>query len=96
LSVGASAPLRPETKGQAVACPDRTRAIPCKVQQSSKWGAMSCPLRARSDSNSGYLTVTRGQPPCELTCGYEAYESGAYVLLSNESSSLPHLVPSYS
>ena len=25
-------PLRPETKGQAGACPDRTRAIPCKVR----------------------------------------------------------------
>ena len=24
--------LRPETKGQARACPDRTRTIPCKVQ----------------------------------------------------------------
>ena len=23
---------RPETKGQAGACPDRTRAIPCKVR----------------------------------------------------------------
>jgi hypothetical protein len=28
LSVGASAPLRSETKGQAGACPDRTWAIP--------------------------------------------------------------------
>ena len=27
--------LRPETKGHAAACPDRTQAIPCKVQQSS-------------------------------------------------------------
>ena len=26
--------LRPETKGQAAACPDRTQAIPCKVQGS--------------------------------------------------------------
>jgi hypothetical protein len=25
-------PFRPETKGQAEACPDRTRAIPGKVQ----------------------------------------------------------------
>jgi hypothetical protein len=24
--------LRPETKGQAGACPDQTRAIPCKVR----------------------------------------------------------------
>src|SRR5689334_8570566 len=24
--------LRPETKGQAAACPDRTQAIPCKLQ----------------------------------------------------------------
>jgi hypothetical protein len=24
--------LRSETKGQAAACPDRTQAIPCKVQ----------------------------------------------------------------
>ncbi len=24
--------VRPETKGQAGACPDRTRVIPCKVQ----------------------------------------------------------------
>jgi hypothetical protein len=31
LSVGASAPLRPKTKGQARACPGRTRAIPCTV-----------------------------------------------------------------
>jgi Transposase, Mutator family len=30
LSVGA--PLRPETKGQARAYPDRTRAIPCNVR----------------------------------------------------------------
>ena len=27
-------PLRPETQGQAAACPDRTRAIPCQVQPS--------------------------------------------------------------
>ena len=26
-------PLRPETKGQAGACPDRTRAIPCTVRE---------------------------------------------------------------
>jgi hypothetical protein len=31
LSVGASTPLRSETKGQVGACPDRTRAIPCKL-----------------------------------------------------------------
>ena len=24
--------LRPETKGQAAACPDRTQAIPCKLR----------------------------------------------------------------
>jgi len=32
LSGGASAPLRSETKGQAEGCPDRTRAIPCKLR----------------------------------------------------------------
>jgi len=32
LSGGASAPLRPGTKGQAGACPDPTRAIPCTVR----------------------------------------------------------------
>ena len=32
-------PLRSETKGQAGACPDRTRAIPCKVQAVTKGGA---------------------------------------------------------
>src|SRR5690349_9195453 len=61
LSVGASAPPPAETKGQAVACPDRTRAIPCKVQQSSNRRATSCPLCARSDSNPGYLTDAEGQ-----------------------------------
>ena len=30
LDRGASAPLRSATEGQARACPDRTRAIPCK------------------------------------------------------------------
>jgi len=33
LDRGASAPPPVRNKGQAGACPDRTRAIPCKVQQ---------------------------------------------------------------
>ncbi len=41
--------------------PDRTRAIPCTVQQSFSRGAMSCPLRTRSDGDPGYLTDTEGQ-----------------------------------
>src|SRR6476646_9052406 len=59
-------PLRSATKGQAEACPDRTQAIPCKVQHSSSRGAMPCPLRARSDSDPGYLTVTEGQPAARI------------------------------
>ena len=35
-------PLRSETKGQAAACPDRTQAIPCKVQESVTRRRMSC------------------------------------------------------
>jgi hypothetical protein len=34
--MGALHPLRPETKGQAAACPDRTRAIACKVRDQSR------------------------------------------------------------
>jgi len=34
LSGGVSAPLRSETKSQAGACPDRTRAIPCTLRVS--------------------------------------------------------------
>jgi len=47
LSAGASAPLRPETKGQATACPDRTQAIPCKLRAATT-RSRTCPLRARS------------------------------------------------
>ena len=46
---------------------------------------MPCPLRARSDSDSGYLTVTEGQLTTTLTCGRAAYDIGAHVLLSNRS-----------
>jgi hypothetical protein len=31
MSLDVVAPLRPETRGQAAACPNRTRAIPYKV-----------------------------------------------------------------
>jgi hypothetical protein len=80
LSAGASAPLRLETKGQVAACPDRTRAIPCKVPQSSCLTA--CPLRARSDSmtavdqagnrvaryrKSTTRDLPRERPPVEIT-----------------------------
>ena len=44
--------LRPEDKGQAGACPDRARAIPCKVQV----GLLSDGRRrvdSNRDSNSG-------------------------------------------
>jgi hypothetical protein len=61
--------LRPETKGQAAACPDRTQAIPCKVQQSSSEDRSRAPLRARSTGQPGYLTVTKDNLLPELTCG---------------------------
>ena len=45
LSVGASAPLRSETKGQVEGCPDGTRAIPCKLQHTDR--TLSIDLRVR-------------------------------------------------
>ena len=68
LSVGASAPPRSETKGQAVACPDRTRAIPCKVQQSSsedRCRARCVPDRTVERGHSRSLTETK---PHRMTC----------------------------
>jgi len=61
-------PLRSETKGQAGACPDRTQAIPCKVQQSSsedRCRARCVPDRTVERGNSRSLTETR---PQRLTC----------------------------
>jgi hypothetical protein len=66
-----------ETKGQAGACPDRTRAIPCTVQAvtgcqlATGTARTACPLRARSAGQSRVLTVTPGQPgmPVDLRTG---------------------------
>jgi hypothetical protein len=51
--------LRPEAKGQAGACPDRTRAIPCKVQP--------CNWRAISQGDRRSVTVTPDQSSCLLS-----------------------------
>jgi hypothetical protein len=45
--------LRPETKGQAGACPDRTRAIPCNVRAGHGAAPMTRNIR-------GVITATRG------------------------------------
>ena len=61
-------PLRSATKGQAGACPDRTQAIPCKVQQSSsedRCRARCVPDRTVERGHSRSLTETR---PHRLTC----------------------------
>src|SRR5260370_29894405 len=61
-------PLRSATKGQAGACPDRTQAIPCKVQQSSsedRCRARCVPDRTVERGHSPSLTETR---PHRLTC----------------------------
>ena len=66
-------------QGQAGACLDRTRAIPCKVQQSSpedRRRARCVPDRTVIPDTS---RTPRDKPPPELTCGYEAYGSGAHV-----------------
>jgi len=69
--------LRPEDKGQAGACPDRTRAIPYTVravtgcQSSCVRPQTTCPLRARSAGQRQELTVNAGQPdtPAHLRTG---------------------------
>ena len=50
--------LRPETKGQAGACPDRTRAIPCTVRAVTG----HIPLTA-ADSNGDSNSSDHRQPP---------------------------------
>ena len=54
--------LRPETKGQAAACPDRTQAIPCKAQQSSsedRSRARCVPDRRATRVSHGHKRTTR-------------------------------------
>ena len=82
-------PLRPETKDQAAARPDRTRAIPCKVQQSSN--REQCRTRSVPDQTAIPCNPRslRDKPPSKLTCGYEAYDSGAYVLPGSRSHQRP-------
>src|SRR6185437_7729129 len=78
-------PLRPETKGQAGACPDQTRAIPCKVQQSSSEDRRRARCVPDRTVIPGTSRTLRDKPPPELTCGYEACGSCAHVLLSSRS-----------
>ena len=45
-------PLRAESKGQAGACPDRTRAIPCKMRVALLTNGLRR-VDSNGDSNSG-------------------------------------------
>src|SRR5215469_10852536 len=85
LSGGASAPLRPETKGQAAACPDRTRAIPCKLRAVTGRGAE----RARRVPDRPVIGGIP-RPPADrltlaLTRNCACHDTRAYVLLSSRS-----------
>jgi hypothetical protein len=60
---------RPETKGQVAACPDRTRAIPCKVRVSYDRRDAEC-ARYVPDRpvNAGNSRLLPGGPIHRLTC----------------------------
>jgi len=87
LSVGVSLhPLRPETKGQAAACPDRTRAISCKVRAVTGRGAD----RARRVPDRPVIIGGIARSPADrlipaLTCNCACHDTRAYVLLSSRS-----------
>lgn len=61
--------LRSETKGQAAACPDRTQAIPCKVQQSSSEDRSRARCVPDRPGNPGISRSPKDNLPPELTCG---------------------------
>jgi hypothetical protein len=59
-------PLRPETKGQAGACPNRTRAIPCTVR-----AVTGCQLPgATADDVPAACPIGRGTPGNHGHSGY--------------------------
>jgi hypothetical protein len=89
LSVGALAPLPASNPGPGRACPDRTRAIPAEVQQSSSEDRRRARCVPDRTVIPGTSRTLRDNPPPELTCGYDAYDSGAHVLQSNKSLGAP-------
>ncbi len=55
--------VRAETNGQAGACPDRARAIPCKVRVSEEGRMWRCPkCCVQSTGQRREITATPGQP----------------------------------
>jgi hypothetical protein len=69
LDPGASADTPARNQGPGAACPDRTQAIPCKVQQSSSEDR--CRARCVPDRPviPGISRSLRDNPLPELTCG---------------------------
>ena len=63
--------LRSEDKGQAGACPDRTRAIPCNVRHRAISSAVQ--LRAINQGDKRAITVTPGIPSC-LASGISGHD----------------------
>jgi hypothetical protein len=89
LSVGVSAPPPARNQGPGSSLPGPDAAIAFKVQQSSN--REQCRARCVPDQTviPGIPRSLRDKPPSELTCGYEAYDSGAYVLPSSRSHQRP-------
>ena len=72
-------------QGPGGSLPGSDAGHPCRVQQSSP--EERCRARCVPDRTviPGISRSLRDKPPSELTCGYEAYDSGAHVLLSSRS-----------
>ena len=82
--------LRSETKGQAGACPDRTRAIPCTQRQRRAGRLGIChAVRSACDSERP-TTVTDGQPRSLGGFGHESTQSTFALVIALETS--PQLV----
>jgi hypothetical protein len=83
-------PLRSETKGQAAACPDRTRAIPCTARvgtEVARCGARpqtACYVPDRVGNSGGSRWLT-GTPFGSLTWRPAGRDSAADDLLSKGS-----------
>jgi hypothetical protein len=67
--------------------PARTGRGPSPARCTSHPIGEQCRARCVPDQTviPGISRSLRGKPPSELTCGYEAYNSGAHVLLSSRS-----------